>query len=113
MRETPDVAQALIATRAGRLRRADAWLEDASVQDLRTRLARRLVERDEEHGHQTPEGIEVACPLTQSDLAGMLSATLTRVNRLLAALQDDGVQRVGKNSFMVLQPDAVRERASR
>lgn len=112
-RENPDFALALIGTLAARLRRADEWLEDAFFQDLDTRMARRLVELCEEHGAETPDGIEVHFPLTQSDLAGMLGATRVSVNRLLGVYQDEKLIRLGKGSFTVLRPDALHNRAGR
>jgi CRP-like cAMP-binding protein len=113
VREEPDLALALIATLAARVRRTDAWLEDAYFQDLDTRLARRLVELADEQGRTTPDGIEVAFPLTQSDLAGMLGVTRVSVNRLLGAYQDDRLLRLNRGSFTVLNPDALRRRAGR
>lgn len=112
-RENPDFALALIQTLAARLRRADEWLEDAYFQDLDTRMARRLLDVAEEHGRQTPEGIEVTFPLTQSDLAGMLGATRVSVNRLLGVYQDARLIRLGKGAFTILKPDELRERAGR
>ena len=113
VRECPEFALALVTDLAGRLRRADEWLEDTFFQDLDTRMARRLVELSEEHGVPTAEGIEVQFPLTQSDLAGMLGATRVSVNRLLGAYQDARLLRLGKGSFTILRPDALRERARR
>jgi CRP/FNR family transcriptional regulator, cyclic AMP receptor protein len=113
VRAEPDLALALIETLAARIRRTDAWLEDAYFQDLDTRLARRLVELADEQGRTTPDGIEVAFPLTQSDLAGMLGVTRVSVNRLLGAYQDDHLLRLGRGSFTVLNPDALRRRAGR
>lgn len=112
-RENPDFTLALVATLATRLRRADEWLEDAFFQDLDTRMARRLLELCEEHGQRTPEGITVDLPLTQSDLAGMLGVTRVSVNRLLGVYQDARVLRLGRGSFTVLRPDALRARAGR
>jgi CRP/FNR family cyclic AMP-dependent transcriptional regulator len=113
VRENPDVALALLTTVAARLRRTNEWLEDAYVLDLDQRLARRLYEFAEEQGHPTPEGIEVSFPLTQSELAGMLGATRVTINRQLGIFQDAGILRLGKGSFTVLDPDALRRRAGR
>jgi CRP-like cAMP-binding protein len=112
-RENPDFALALITTLAARLRRTDEWLEDAYFQDLDTRMARRLLDVAEDHGRQTSEGIEVAFPLTQSDLAGMLGATRVSVNRLLGVYQDAQLIRLGRGAFTILKPDELRERAGR
>jgi CRP-like cAMP-binding protein len=110
-RRSPDLALALITTLAAKLRRADAWLEDSYFQDLDTRLARRLLELAEEHGRQTADGIEVAVPLTQTDLAGMLGATRVSVNRVLGIYQDQLLLRLDRGAFIILQPDAMRARA--
>jgi CRP/FNR family cyclic AMP-dependent transcriptional regulator len=112
-REHPEFALALIVSLAALLRRANEWLEDAYFHDLDTRMARRLLDLAEEHGRRTPAGIEVALPLTQSDLAGMLGATRVSVNRLLGVYQDDRLLRLGKGTFTILRPDALRERAGR
>lgn len=112
-RENPDFALALISTLAARLRRTDEWLEDAYFSDLDTRMARRLLELTDEHGRPSGDGIEVAFPLTQSDLAGMLGATRVSVNRVLGAYQDAGLLRLGRGSFTVLEPDDLRARAGR
>lgn len=111
LREDPELALALIATLASRLRRADARLEDAYFSDLGTRLARRLLQIAEEHGHRTGAGLEAPLPLTQAELASMLGAARSRVNGLLGSFQDAGLLRLGKGSFTVLQPDALRHRA--
>lgn len=112
-RESPDFALALITTLAARLRRADEWLEDAYFQDLDTRMARRLLELAEDHGRETPQGIEVELPLTQSDLAGMLGATRVSVNRLLGVYQDARLIALGRGTFTILKPETLRERAGR
>jgi CRP/FNR family cyclic AMP-dependent transcriptional regulator len=113
VRQHPAFALALLTTLARRLRMTNDWLEDAYVQDLDTRLARRLLDLADAHGRQTPHGIEVAFPLTQADLAGMLGATRVRVNKLLNAYQRARLLRLGKGAFTLLQPDALRERAGR
>lgn len=113
VRDDPELALALIATLAMRLRRADARLEDAYFSDLGTRLARRLLQIAEEHGHETDAGIETPLPLTQTELASMLGAARSRVNGLLGSFQDAGLLRLGKGSFTILQPDALRQRAGR
>ena len=103
----------MITTLATRLRRADEWLEDAYFADLDTRLARRLLDLALDHGRQTSDGVEVAFPLTQSDLAGMLGATRVSVNRLLGAYQDARIIRLSRGSFTILRLDTLRERAGR
>jgi CRP/FNR family transcriptional regulator, cyclic AMP receptor protein len=113
IREDTELSVALIATLAARLRAADARLEDAYFADLPTRLARRLLQIADQHGHATDSGIEAPLPLTQTELAAMLGAARSRVNGALGVLQDEGLIRLGRRSFVVLQPDALRQRAGR
>lgn len=109
----PDVALALLGTLAARLRRTNEWLEDAYFLDLDQRLARRLDELATEQGHEVADGIEVAFPLTQTDLAGMLGATRVTINRQLGIYQDAGILRLGKGAFTVTNLPALRRRAGR
>lgn len=111
VREYPNLAQQAIVTLASRLRRVSVWLEDAYFQDLDTRLARRLVELAEERGRLSAQGIEVAFPLTQAELAGMLGATRATVNQLLGLYQDAGLLRLGRGAFTVLRPADLQRRA--
>lgn len=113
VRVNPDFALGLITTLASRLRRADEWLEDSYFRDLDTRMARRLLELAESFGRPTKEGVAVDTPLTQSDLAGMLGATRVSVNRVLGAYQDEGLLRLGRGSFLILDAEAMRIRAGR
>jgi CRP/FNR family cyclic AMP-dependent transcriptional regulator len=111
LRESPELALGIINYLVGLVRWMDALVENTYFQDLDTRLARRLLALADEHGQPTADGIEVAFPLTQSDLAGMLGVTRVSVNRLLGVYQDEGLLRLGKGSFTVLRPDALRRRA--
>jgi CRP-like cAMP-binding protein len=111
VREYPDLAQHVIVVFAARLRRTSVWLEDAYFHDLDTRLARRLRELAQERGQPTAQGIVVAFPLTQTELAGMLGATRATVNQLLGLYQDTGLLRLGKRTFTILRPADLERRA--
>jgi CRP/FNR family cyclic AMP-dependent transcriptional regulator len=113
LQQDPQLALTLIATLARRLRSADARLEDAYFSDLGTRLARRLLQIIEEHGHATSSGIEAPLPLTQAELASMLGAGRSRVNGLLGSFQDAGLIRLGRGTFTVLDPAGLQHRAGR
>jgi CRP-like cAMP-binding protein len=104
---------ALLAKLAAHLRRTNEWLEDAYYMDLDQRLARRLYDLAVEQGRQTAAGIEVALPLTQSDLAALVGATRVTVNRQLGIYQDAGLLRLGRGSFTVTDMDGLRRRAGR
>jgi CRP-like cAMP-binding protein len=111
LKEEPDLALAIIQELIARLRRTDALLEDAYFLDLDARMARRLLELAQSQGRPAAGGIEVPFPLTQTDLAGMLGVTRVSVNRLLGTYQDDGLIRLSRGSFTVLDVEALRGRA--
>ena len=113
IRETPDLALALLATLAVRMRRTNEWLEDAYYLDLDQRLARRLYDLAVEQGHETAEGVEVPFPLTQTDLAALVGATRVTINRQLGIYQDAGLLRLGRGAFTVTNMDGMRRRAGR
>ena len=113
IRETPDLALALLATLAASLRRTNEWLEDAYYMDLDQRLARRLYDMAAEQGRQTADGVEVPLPLTQSDLAALVGATRVTINRQLGIYQDAGLLRLGRGSYTVTNMEGLRRRAGR
>ena len=113
VREDPDLALALMSTLAARLRLADMRLEDAYFSDLSTRLARRLLQLAEDYGHRTDDGIEAPLPLKQAEIGSMVGGGRPRVNAILGDFQDEGMIRLGRDSFIILQLDALRRRAGR
>ena len=113
IRQNPQLALALISTLARRLRLADARLEDAYFSDLATRLARRLLQIAEQHGHATVHGIEVPLPLTQDELGEMVGGARSRVNQILGSFHDEGILRLEGRSVLILDLDALHRRAGR
>jgi CRP-like cAMP-binding protein len=113
LRENPDLALALLSALAAHLRRTNEWLEDAYYLDLDQRLARRLYDLAVEQGRETPGGVEVPLPLTQSDLAALVGATRVTINRQLGIYQDARLLRLGRGSFTVTDMEGLRRRAGR
>lgn len=104
-------AAALLNALAHRLRRTDTIVEEIGYLDLDTRLARALLRLAEEHGIPDGEGVRIALPLTQTDLAAMVGATRPRVNLLLGAYQDAGLVRLAGRALILRDLSALRVRA--
>lgn len=101
-------AAGLLAALARRLRRCDELLEELCTLDLQARLARALLRLADEHGEQRPDGVHVAVPLTQSDLAMMVGASRPRVNVALGNYQDAGLVRFSGRTLVLPDVEALR-----
>jgi CRP/FNR family cyclic AMP-dependent transcriptional regulator len=87
----PRLAQGIIATLTARVRYTTQYAENLAFLDVDGRVANRLLELAEQYGVQTPDGVEIALQLTQSDLASLVGATRERVNKVLGAFRDQGL----------------------
>ena len=105
------LAGALLTALAGRLRRTNLLVEELSCLGLDPRMARVLLRLAEEHGVETPEGIAIDLPITQTDLAAMVGATRPPVNLLLGAYQDAGLIRLVGRTIVLRDIAGLRARA--
>jgi CRP-like cAMP-binding protein len=103
----------LILTRAiiERLRAADRRRLEFGSYDAPGRVARLLVEMAEEHGRTTVAGIEIGLPLSQEELAGLITASRESVARSLTSLRRRGLITTGRRSVTVCDMDALRRLA--
>jgi CRP/FNR family cyclic AMP-dependent transcriptional regulator len=86
----PRLAPAIIATLTARVRYTTQYAENLAFLDVQGRVAHSLLELAEQYGVPTPDGVEIALQLTQSDLASLVGATRERVNKVLGAFRDQG-----------------------
>lgn len=89
--EDENAVKAILAALAQRLRKADDFLADTCFLSIASRLAKRLVEFAEQHGHPCGGSADVAVSLTQSELASMVGATRESINKQLRVLKDKGI----------------------
>ena len=102
----PRLRRALLASIASEIRRLTGHVEDLHFLDLPGRLASRIV-RLAEHEPATAEGIRIAWPYTQSELAGMIGGSRQSVNRLLADLTDQGLVRLERDHLVVVDVERL------
>ena len=93
------------AVLARRLRRSDGIIADAAFLDLRTRLAKRLLELAQEFGNPQGGTIELTMTLRQQALADLVGVTRESVNRALGALESEGLVSFVRGKITLLRPE--------
>lgn len=108
LRDMPGVAVNMLASLSRRLRRTDRLVHDAAFSDVRTRVARLLVELAETRGKPGEGGIVIGPRLTQGDLAGMVGATRESINKCLRYLTAQGLVRHERGRIVVSSIERLR-----
>jgi CRP/FNR family cyclic AMP-dependent transcriptional regulator len=105
------VAYLLMRLLASRLRDADRKRIEFGAHDTAGRVAARLVEMAERFGRPDADGVRIALPLSQDELAGWIGASREAVSKALGSLRAEGLIRTGRLSVVVHDLAALRERA--
>lgn len=113
LKDNEEAIQAIFSYLSMRLRRTDELLEDAYFLNISKRLARRLVELCEKHGHRKEEGgpIKIDLRLTQKDLASIVGTTRESINKELKTLREKGLVNTEEDSLHILDLDGLKKRA--
>ena len=111
LRAEPEMAMEILSTLSERLRRTNLLVEEAFFLDVRSRMARQLLEWAEKHGVETDEGVRIDVRITQHDLASAIGATRESVNRHLGQLQDWGLISISGHHIHLLDIDGLRRLA--
>lgn len=106
------VAFHLMRTLVSRLNDADRKRIEFGAHDTTGRVAARLVEMVERFGEPTADGVKIALPFTQDELAGWTGASREAVSKALGVLRAAGEIRTGRMSVVVLDLPALRRRAA-
>lgn len=88
--KTPQIAMALLAELAGRLRRTDRQIEGLALLDVTSRISETLLQLADDQGKDTAEGIAIDNRPTHQELANMSGTTRETVSRALKRLEDQG-----------------------
>src|SRR6202011_3675602 len=80
----------------------------AAHEDLRGRVARRLLDLALLHGEPGAQGVRIGARVPQEVLGAMVGASRAKVNRALTALAADGHVRVDAGVITLLDPDRLR-----
>ena len=102
LEQHPRVAVNLLHFAAARLQAAHTRLRELATERVERRIARTLCRLAAQIGRRTPQGVELAAPLSRRDLAEMSGTTLYTVSRTLKAWERQGLLRAGRERITVL-----------
>ena len=100
-RRHPEVALAIIATMARRVRAFASLAGDLALQSVRTRLGRLLLDEARRAGRLTPEGVELTLPGTREEIAARIGTVREPLSRALTTLAREGVMAVRGRRLLV------------
>jgi len=107
----PAVTTALMRALARYVQQVDANLAEIAFLDIGGRVARKLLDLGQSHGHQTADGIRIEMRLSQRTLASMVAASRENVNRALSRFAEHGDIRQDGGLITILRPAELRKRA--
>jgi CRP/FNR family cyclic AMP-dependent transcriptional regulator len=105
------IALLLLRLLADRLRDADRKRIEFGAQDTKGRVAARLVELAERFGSPVADGVQIALPLSQDELAGWVGSSREAVSKALGSLRVAGWIRTSRLRVTVLDLEALRTRS--
>jgi CRP/FNR family transcriptional regulator len=100
-RRNPDVALAIIATMARRVRAFAGLAGDLALRPVQARLGRLLLEEARRVGRQTPRGVELTLPGTRDEIAARIGTVREPASRALTALARQGLVTVRGRRLLV------------
>lgn len=107
-KEHPSVDRFLVELLAAQVRRLSAHLQEALYVPAEQRLLRRLLDVAESY---TDSSGACTVPLTQDDLATMAGTTRPTANRLLKAIESDGVVSISRGRIDVLDIETLKRKS--
>lgn len=110
-RRHPEVALAIIATMARRIRAFAGLAADLALRSVPARLGRLLLDEVTRAGRKTSEGVEVTLPGTRDDVAARIGTVREPLSRALAALSRRGVVTVRGRRVVVRDLGRLEEAA--
>jgi CRP/FNR family transcriptional regulator, cyclic AMP receptor protein len=112
LQRQPTAALTLIDVISRRFRDANRMRVQFAAQDTLGRLATRLIELTERYGDHTDDGIMIRLTVTQADLGGWTASSRAGVSGALRTMRDLGWIRTERRRIIVLDLDALSQRAA-
>jgi CRP/FNR family cyclic AMP-dependent transcriptional regulator len=107
----PAVDRMLLDALITEVRRLSGLLVEALYLPVDKRTWRRLMDLARIYSTSDDSEVEVVVPLTQEDLAQVVGATRSTINKLLRSAEDEGVLRVSRGKLEILDQEALARRA--
>lgn len=101
----PQIATALLAELASRLRKTDRQIEGLALLDVTSRISETLLQLAAEHGVETQTGVLIRERPTHQDLANMSGTTRETVSRVLKRLESQGYIACEGRTITILRED--------
>lgn len=108
LHDRPHVMLALLRALVRRLRESDRHLVEGRTEDVRTRLARQLLQLGARYGTPSDNGIDLDVPLTQEQLASWIGTSREAVAMALRELRESGAVATSRMRITLLDIDALR-----
>jgi CRP/FNR family transcriptional regulator len=110
-RRHPDVAVAIIATLAQRVRAFAGLAGDLTLRSVRVRLGRLVLDEAGRTGRLTRDGVEVTLPGTRDEIAARVGTVREPLSRALAALAREGLVTVRGRRLLVRDVKGLEDAA--
>ena len=110
-RRHPEVALAIIATLARRVRAFAGLAGDLTLRSVRARLGRLLLDEARRTGRLTGEGVEITLPGTRDEIAARVGTVREPLSRALAALARQGLVTVRGRRLLVRDLEGLEDAA--
>ena len=107
----PDVAVAIIATLARRVRAFAGLAGDLTLRSVRVRLGRLVLDEAGRTGRFTRGGVEVTLPGTRDEIAARVGTVREPLSRALAALAREGLVTVRGRRLLVRDVKGLQDAA--
>jgi CRP-like cAMP-binding protein len=91
-------------TVGNRLQDAHARVVEMATEQVEQRVANALLKLVRQTGKRTDEGLLIDFPISRQDIAEMTGTTLHTVSRLLAAWEEKGMVKSGRQKVTVVEP---------
>ena len=104
--KTPQIATALLAELATRMRKTDRQIEGLALLDVTSRISDTLLQLATEQGAETTDGVTIESRPTQQELANMSGTTRETVSRVLKRLEGQGYINRNGRKITILREEA-------
>jgi CRP/FNR family cyclic AMP-dependent transcriptional regulator len=105
----PRIAWSLLEVIAQRLRETDQQRAEYGGGSTMQRVVTLLLDLANRLGRLTPEGVHIASPFTQQELAETASTSRESMARMLRELREEGVITTGRGYFVIHRMERLRE----
>ena len=105
----PEAALEMMTVLCSRIRQTTAFVEDAVLLDVPTRLLHRLKSLADQYGRDDEKGVYINHKLSQQGLGDSVGLTRVSINRQLGAWRQAGFIETGKGWIRVLDFEALED----